>query len=348
LYLFKDTRFLELSWSERLTWLYLIGNSSKVRCPGLVEGSCLSIAQYLYWPLRVSESERFLAAVKDAEVSIRKLVAMGWLEHDLKAGVFFLPHAIRHNAPDNLNILWSWCKNLREYPSSPLTRRWIECALADVTTAFGREDSRYRLLAQISKGLKGADASNFQTKIEGFYDGYPDGTPDTLSSVVSAIRLETVREGERELKSIAKPTEMPSDFTPRQADLWRLLCSERFYVPGRGEQTVWDNVRDPVALCRKLGGDGFLLVDFGLIYRLAAWSFDQKVKAKRNLGAFLRACFARDQEQARKQPSLPTGSGVVLDAGSTPRPLDDTERAARRRALEEAGLLEGLGDDDAD
>lgn len=341
-WLFKDTRFLELAWPEKLTWLYLLGNSSRVRCPGLVEGSVITVAQYLRWPLKVGDSERFHEAIKESEACIKKLVQMGWVEHDLRAGLFYLPNAISHNPPDNTNILWSWCRNLKEFPSSPLTRRWLKDALETLTTLYGRQDSRQRLVAQICKSLstRGTlDVAQYGTKVPGFYDGYPPGTSDGIASCLSTIRLASAQSrtsnGDEPAKKDQKTQTPAPDFTERQRELWSRFLSEKFWVPGRGDQTVWENVKDPANLCRKLGGDGFMDVDLDIIYRLAAWSYEKKGKARRNLGAFLRACFARDQSQLKGQVKMPEPKSFkAFEIPSDHRP-DEEQRA---RAIRDSGI----------
>jgi len=322
-YLFKDPRFLQLTDKEKLTWQYLLGNSSQVKCPGLVEGSCLTLAQYLYYPLRVTEKDRFNEAIDVSGSCIKKLVSMKWVEHDLQAQLFFLPNAIKHNLPRNRNMLWRWIRQLKEFPSSPLIRRWIKTTADVLTSVFGREDERQKIIVQFSRSLTAAsfvdpeqhqivveerdDNGNLiESKIlEGYYSGYRGGFKDDLASCLFKLEKSrsnpkppTTKKQKPSQQSLIDPK---SQFTSRQKLLWKLFESELFYVKNRGNQTVVQNVTDPVGLCEKLGGEKFSHVDIeGLMLKLSAWSQENRKKARQNLSMFLVSCFSKEESRAKE------------------------------------------------
>lgn len=317
-FLHKDERFLALDHPTRLTWTYLLGNSSKVFCPGLVEGSCLTIAKYLYWPLRVSESQKFTRSVNSAVECIKALVKMGWVEHDLQAELFWLPHAVRHNIPENPNMLIGWLKKLPEFPTSPLTWEWVKVARQDLAKALGRDDSRAKLIDAVYRsGLQRLPKEPpYPKKEKGFWNGYPEGYPNLVGDL-GVNPLLTIKRKSKSKSKVApdgrdeptlpgleqgkKTKEPPSHFSKRQRDLWTIFLSEKFWVKGRGELTPWEGIQDPVAICEKLGGDGYKEIDLDLMYRLSAWTFAHKPKTRENLGSFLTSCFGAEKTRAAKR-----------------------------------------------
>lgn len=374
--MFDDVRFLCLDSDTRQTWLKLLGSQSRVRCPGLVKGSCITVAQFLRYPLRVSNTRNFKDAIDASTRSINILVEMGWLEHDLTANIFYLPKAVKHNLPANRNMLWGWIKNLKEFPSSPLIRRWVSGSNDAITKAFGRDDPRQHLIAYFARVLGGSvglkvekyhavkelkdEAGNVvkSTTLKGYYNSYPSGVRDGLLNCIQRAEREIKTDGivpqarAGRPKTTKKITDSPDTFNDRQKMLWELFLSEQFYVPGQGKQTVFDNVPDPVSLCEKLGGDGFAGVDLDIVYRLAAWSFDNKRRAKKNLGAHLRSCFSRDQKMANENKQIDVdlqrrrANVPMFDASDIKdEEPTDAQREARLKALSEAGLKVGAVDD---
>jgi len=112
----------------------------------------------------------------------------------------------------------------------------------------------------------------------------------------------------RRRRQPSKVHEPPEDFSPRQRAVFEALRSAIFYVPGVGDQTAWDNVADPVRLARELGGAGYPNVDVGLVFRLAAWTQENKRRGKKKIGQFLLGRFSASQERGgqRGVPSGPT------------------------------------------
>lgn len=368
-YLFKDERFLKLNKDVRLTWLFLLGNSSRIKCPGLIEGSVITIAKFLEYPLRVSEHDKFLQAVTTAEEAVRELVKLGWLEVDLRAEMFFLPHAIDHNLPDNSNMLIRWIKTLNEFPHSPTIRRWLSRCRETITKAFGRQDARSKLISSVCSIVAAQETLDVKACeiTSGFYNGYPNGYPNSLPNGLgnrlangsyvdsNSYSYSNINRGKgastggrrttTKIKKGSKPIK-PDDFDSRQSKLWHLFANEKFYVPGKGEQTVWENVNDPTGLCRKLGGEGFLSIDFDLVFRLAAWSFANKRKARKDLGRFLSANFSRDQKEVKAKKMADDAAGEVrgrvpiLDTSMIPPPPTEDEKSERHGAMVKAGLID--------
>ena len=371
-FLWKDKRFLALDHSVRLTWLFLLGQSSKVYCPGLVEGSFIDVAKFLFWPLKVSEVKRFTKSVEQAKECVEALAEMGWVEYDLQAELFYLPHAINHNIPDNPNMLWGWLKKLREFPHSVLTIRWLKNTRNTITKALGRDDDRARMIDSVYRSVSQQIPKNLEAtkKKDGFYNGLPNGLPNVWGNVrvnplltsksKSKTKSKLTPQGGRSelplrgLGEGGEPKQAPEHFSTRQRDLWALFLTEKFYVPGRGDLTAWEGTSDPVSLCEKLGGEGYLDVDLDLMYRLGAWTYSHKPKARKNLGSFLTSCFGsnKTRETTRRQQSDSHMADVMgnlpsYDAADIgPEPTDE-ELQEREQTMKDAGFTTpGQGDSD--
>lgn len=77
------------------------------------------------------------------------------------------------------------------------------------------------------------------------------------------------------------------------------MKSEKFVVPGAGEQTIWDNAKRPLSLAEKLE-DACPSVDVpALIVKLAGWTVANPKRAKRDLGRFVWNIATKEQDKPR-------------------------------------------------
>jgi hypothetical protein len=364
-FMFRDGRFLKLDYRTKLTWLYLLGNSSRVNIPGLVECGYVDLTKFLDYPLKVNDRERFGAALKETKKNVKKLVDLEWVLYDQNAEIFYLTQAIKRNLPDNSAMIIGWLKKLRERPSSPLLRRWLSDASKVIRKAFGNQDARFTLIQTACRTVAAGGALNVVNMeiSKGFYDGYPrgyiDGMDRALAKVLDDFNSKRNKERKREKarrqapvlelplgdeRGKPKPDTLPDGFNERQQQLWELFKTEKFYIPGQGDMTVIDAVSDPKTLCKKLGGEGFKHVSLDLVYTLAAWSYSNKRKARKNLGAFLTACFSKQQvegaENARIDLELAATNKRIQTFDATDIPVEptDNDQSDRIAAMKRAGF----------
>jgi hypothetical protein len=124
-----------------------------------------------------------------------------------------------------------------------------------------------------------------------------------------------------------KPKTAPEDFTPRQVAFYQALQQTEFYVRGQTEdRTAWQIVKDPVRLARNLGAkDTFPLVEVGLIGRLGAWSFENKAKAKTDIGRFILNRARANQEHPPRGQNGQSGGAKQADTTSARRRYGDLQ-----------------------
>lgn len=89
-------------------WLRLLTGPELTTIPGLFQAWEAGLAQSLGWPL-----EGFRKAF--GEVFREGLAKADW-----KAGLVWVPNAIRHNEPESPNVVRSWRRTWEELPESPV------------------------------------------------------------------------------------------------------------------------------------------------------------------------------------------------------------------------------------
>lgn len=93
--------------------------------------------------------------------------------------------------------------------------------------------------------------------------------------------------------------EPPKNATPRMLAIYAAMQSETFLVPGKGEQTLWENAKRPVQLAKKLD-ESCPNVDVAtLINKLAGWTVANPKRAKRDLARFVWNAAVKDQDKPR-------------------------------------------------
>ena len=220
--------------------------------------------------------------------SLGVLDHLGFCKYDEDTEVVFVVQMARIQVGEELkrkdNRWKGIMRSLQNLPKTPLLNSFLDI-YADVYS-IDRE-TLPRLLQESSEGLRRQDQDQVQEQEpEQEQEAEPDGEQERgrPARPSSSPLIET------------KPTEPPEDFTARQREVWEAMRTAQFKVPGAGQQTVWENVKDPVGLARDLGGPGYPAVDVGLIHRLASWS-QESPRRKKKLNLFLRNRFSATQER---------------------------------------------------
>jgi len=127
-----------------------------------------------------------------------------------------------------------------------------------------------------------------------------------------------------------KPTHPPERFTKKQADFYYAFWDVEFFVPGKGIVRAIEAISDPLRLAETLGNvEVYPAVDVGLVSRLGAWTFQNKTRAKKNVGRFIlnRAAYSQDRGGGGGGGSSPRGGGY-----STMQPVcGDLEAKTRKK-----------------
>lgn len=327
MYVWRDLRFKALSDDGKLLWLHLETTPAHqtIACEGLMECNAFTMARYLGW--LNGDLSGVQAAVDRVRAALQPIADLGWVACDVGAELVLLPHAIRRHPPANPNVLTQWIRALRSVPQSVLRAQWVRSAAEALRQRFGRDDARAiavgTILQSMQQHAQAIDAAEGeQRQATGFYRGYGAGGDDHVSTAIAAWSSGATaehkpRKSRSPRKAKPKPEDPPAHFTARQRELWAKFRTVRFIVPGAGEQTVWENVANPVGLCERLGGDGYPNVDAGLIDRLAAWTHEKPTHAKPRLNLFLINRFGATQERGGTRPGSP--AAAALGSGAAPR-----------------------------
>lgn len=113
----SDAKFQTLSRPQpngQSLWIYLITGPHTTSVPGLFMAGEAQLSEALQWPV---------PGFRKAWSEIERL-DMG--RADWKARVVWLPNAIRHNAPENPNVVKGWSASLDEIPECDLKREAME------------------------------------------------------------------------------------------------------------------------------------------------------------------------------------------------------------------------------
>lgn len=109
--IWSDDRFRKLSPikpSGQSLWLYLITCPSAESIPGLIPMGRMALAEALDWSL------------EDFDSAFAEISQAGIAEADWKARMVWIPKAIYHNPPGNVNILKHWFAELEKVPETAL------------------------------------------------------------------------------------------------------------------------------------------------------------------------------------------------------------------------------------
>jgi hypothetical protein len=159
-FLWRDTRFLELSDDAKILWIYLLTSPQSTCCPGLFVSPPLTVIDDLGWAfknedLTISEGKAlaFAGACKRLKEALDELQSLLWVDFDARHKVIFIPKAIKHNMPESPKVAMSWATALKSIPDCELKTKWIQVA---VQTLVNKEQN----------GMLAAFASKFK-EVEG-------------------------------------------------------------------------------------------------------------------------------------------------------------------------------------
>lgn len=199
-----DAKFLELSGpppNAKDLFQYLLYCPERSVIPGLIRINMGQISSALGWPISAHAPwpEEHLAAferhygkavVKAFQQSFRKGVrevvreveGKGMLKADWKAGLVWLPNALRHDLPGNPNVVVGWGHTLRnELPDCELKREAIiriaEIVLSEVRAKTAFLAAFEKCLPGITKQLPESLLKGF---VKGFQQSFPKGFPKSL------------------------------------------------------------------------------------------------------------------------------------------------------------------------
>jgi hypothetical protein len=120
-----DRKFRQLSKPQpnaQTLWCYLLTGDHTGPVPGLFCVGAAALAEALEWPTEQLR-ERFA-----------ELTANGMAHADWGARVVYLPNAIRHNEPDNPNIVKGWFRYIEQVPECDLKTQAIHDLYAYLET----------------------------------------------------------------------------------------------------------------------------------------------------------------------------------------------------------------------
>jgi hypothetical protein len=251
---------------------------------GLFKSGLGGLADDKRWPV-----ERYREAFHEG-------IGEGFWEYDEKHLLVWIPRFPVYNPPNSKNVVISWGRQWKELPDCELKTK---C---------------YHVLKGVCDGKGDAFAKAFAMAFGMAPVLYTGSETETEAETGEG---EKGREQERKRPAPSpaqlldtKPTEPPKDFTARQREVWKALRTAQFKVPGAGQQTAWENAKDPVGLARDLGGPAYPAVDVNLIYRLASWS-QESPKRKKKLNLFLRNRFSASQEKGGGPPARDNGGPPI-------------------------------------
>lgn len=109
-----DEKFSTLSKPQpnaQSLWIYLLTGPHTTALPCAFATGEASLAEALAWPLR-----GFRKAFQ--ELSVKDMVQYDW-----RARLVFIPNALKHNSPENPNVVIGWKSSFDELPDCPL--KWL-------------------------------------------------------------------------------------------------------------------------------------------------------------------------------------------------------------------------------
>lgn len=346
-FLWKDPEYQSLGDQVKLLWLCLLTTPRATICPGLIEASLLTVMEDLQWDRLGGGITSGMNMTTDAIDQLKTLASKDgapWLVVDQERRIIVLPGAVAHNLPANLNVVRHWVRGLAEIPECEGRRVWVESAYRALRAAFGKDDQRTKAIFSLhwheTRGRNGdepeindGEASETAKESETVSQtkSKPSTKPRRNRSATNNNNInnsnnskpEPSKEGKQGTgkagapastpkatkKKVEKPEEPPGDFSKRELAMWEALRSAAFYVPGEGEMTGWDAVKDPVGLARRLGGPAYPAVDPGLIHRLANWTQTNRSRGKKDVARFLTNRFGASQEKGGDRRGTKSGPG---------------------------------------
>lgn len=113
--IWSDAKFLSLSDDGKLALLFLLTHPTLTSL-GALRGNCPGLAVEIRW-----KAERL-------ETAIQELTAAGIVDLDAGASFIALPNYLKHNPPENPNVIKSWGDQAERLPECSAKERLIERA----------------------------------------------------------------------------------------------------------------------------------------------------------------------------------------------------------------------------
>lgn len=129
--MWDDPKFRALSPlppSGQSLFIYLLTGPFTGIIPGLYKAGRAAMAEELNWN------------VEDFDLALGEAMTLGLVKADLKARVFWLPNAVKHNPPASVNVIKSWARSYELLPDCALKLEAFEslkAACYGVSEAMG-------------------------------------------------------------------------------------------------------------------------------------------------------------------------------------------------------------------
>lgn len=130
--MWNDPKFCELSAlppSGQSLFVYLLTSPFTGIIPGLFKAGRAAMAEELGWEM------------EDFDLALGEALSLGMVKADLKARVFWLPNAARHNPPASGNVVKSWVRAFELLPECDLkweARESLKAACYGVSETMGK------------------------------------------------------------------------------------------------------------------------------------------------------------------------------------------------------------------
>lgn len=263
-----------LSEDGRLLALYLL-SSPHTTMIGAFRVPDGYVAEDLSWGLeRVSKG-------------FRNLSENGWAKRNAQTGWVVICRYLEWNPIDNPNQATSAVRLLNAMPSSIAEKPAIARAVAISCKRFIHKippETRNRL-ETLAKGFRNQEQEQDQDQEQEYKKEVGRPTPPSPPAVLDL--------------GADPDAEPPRNATPRMRAIYAAMQREAFLVPGKGEQTLWENAKRPIQLAKKLD-ESCPSVDVStLIAKLAGWTVANPKRAKRDLARFVWNAAVKDQDRPK-------------------------------------------------
>lgn len=281
-------------------WLRLLTGPELGIIPGLFEVRESGLAEALAWPL--SAFRRCL----------QEITARGMATHDKAVGLMWVPRAIRHNPPDNPNVILGWkvaWKDLPECSTKETARVHLIAWAAE--RGKGWVDAMANVLGNPSHTVTPNDGGNSETESDSETDS--DADADSEGSPAAApVTQQTQTEPER------KPDPEPTTSA-------KIRCPVPVVLPERTLANLEMNVGLPRAVALR-----FLL----------NWSMKQDAKASdvRFPDAWIASAFAAltgEWSDTTKRAAMRAAAAAPANPADVQREREAAEREVTERTRRE-------------
>jgi len=256
----------------------------------------------LYYCPKVYMSDDTGIPIEGVSKALSKLIKLGFCEYDEKNRIVFVINMARIQVGTKLSIKdkrrIGMLKELSRLPSTPLLASFVR----KYSVSYNIEPGYFGKIQEAPPiPLRSQDQDQDQDQ-----DQEQEDRGDTSAQgAPSAQQPLSLREIEAS-GDVPFP-EPPSDASQRLAAIWKAMQTQVFLVAGVGEQVMWNNVKRPEPLAKKLD-DSCPNVDVpGLITKLSGWTFANPKKMKKDLARFVWNAAMREQDNPRSKQPVSSG-----------------------------------------